>query len=216
MPGCDEALVNAWNSDNLGPPTRADVLLTFNATRKLFPNAAIVASTMDAFVTAVQVRNKPFRAQCSASGTSVRGFNGTEGRNPQGRTLPSPREPGAARVIAAPLSSVLTSVCLTPTLQPHAANLPLVTGEIADNWIYGTGSDPWKVAALRAAARSRSAYLANATQHAAVPGGSAEDPRVMNFTRQLLKGGEHTCTRHVSCPVVCVWVCTAGLARGLP
>ena len=52
--GCDEALVMAWNSDNLGPPTMDDVMLTFNSTRVLYPNAKIVASTMDAFIKAIQ------------------------------------------------------------------------------------------------------------------------------------------------------------------
>ena len=120
--GCDEALVMAWNSDNQGPPAESDVLLTFKSTRQLYPNAKIVASTMDAFITAIQ---------------------------------------------------------------PHVASLPVVKGEIADNWIYGVGSDPYKVAVMRAAARSRSAYLAGAAA------GAMED-KLLNFSRQLLKGGEHT------------------------
>ena len=73
--GCDEALVMAWNSDNLGPPPMSDVLLIFSSTRRLYPNATVVASTMDKFIEAVQ---------------------------------------------------------------PHAASLPVVRGEIADNWIYGS------------------------------------------------------------------------------
>ena len=121
--GSDEALVMAWNGDNQGPPSLADVLLTFNKTQQLFPNAVVVASTMDAFVRAVQ---------------------------------------------------------------PHAASLPVVDGEIADNWIYGVGSDPYKVAAMRAAARSRSKYLSTQSQT------TEEAMQMLNFSRQLLKGGEHT------------------------
>ena len=50
--------------------------------------------------------NEPhFRVKCSASATSALGVNGIEGRNPQGRTTPSPREPGAGRMASVPLSS---------------------------------------------------------------------------------------------------------------
>ena len=55
------------------------------------------------------------------------GVNGTEGRNPQGRTPPSPREPGVARVLSAPLSSVLTFVFLTSTLLQRLAAMPVHT-----------------------------------------------------------------------------------------
>ena len=44
----------AWNSDNLGPPTISDVILIFNSTRQLYPNAKVVASTMDAFIKAIR------------------------------------------------------------------------------------------------------------------------------------------------------------------
>jgi len=125
--GCKEGLMMAWNSDNLGPPTLSQVLRVFNTTRQFFPNAKIVASSMDNFIRAVQ---------------------------------------------------------------PHVNSLPVITGEIADNWIYGTGSDPWKVAALRTATRSRSAYLANSSRHAAMA--AQEKQQLWNFSRQLLKGGEHT------------------------
>jgi hypothetical protein len=83
---------------------------------------------------------------------------------------------------------------------------------MADNWIYGTGSDPWKVAAMRAATRSRSAYLAlnysarrelhaqhSPQQHQQqyLPQQreqqeEQENQQMLNFSRQLLKGGEHT------------------------
>jgi hypothetical protein len=56
--GCTEGLMMAWNSDNLGPPTLGDVIQIFNSTRKLFPNAKIVASTMDNFIRAVRPANK--------------------------------------------------------------------------------------------------------------------------------------------------------------
>ena len=42
---------------------------------------------------------------------------------------------------------------------------------------------------MRAAARSRSAYLANASRHGLSVG---DDRQLLNFSRQILKGGEHT------------------------
>jgi hypothetical protein len=65
------------------------------------------------------------------------------------------------------------------------ANLPVVTGEIGDTWIYGTGTDPQKVSQFRAAARLREQFLA---QGKARP----DDPRIQQASRCLLMVGEHT------------------------
>jgi Domain of unknown function (DUF5054) len=44
-------------------------------------------------------------------------------------------------------------------LAPHCSNLPVVTQEIGDTWIYGCASDPLKVARFRALSRLREKWL---------------------------------------------------------
>jgi hypothetical protein len=70
-------------------------------------------------------------------------------------------------------------------LEPIRQQLPLVTGEIGDTWIHGTGSDPLKVSQFRELLRLRSKWL-------------ADDPSIRaeswfrNFQRRLLLVPEHT------------------------
>ena len=60
--------------------------------------------------------------------------------------------PGA-RIIATDLSTVAT------VLKPLRPRLPVVTKEIGDTWIYGTGSDPGKVARYRELSRLRQEWI---------------------------------------------------------
>jgi hypothetical protein len=62
--------------------------------------------------------------------------------------------PGA-NVIASTLDAYARNIA------PHRALLPVVTAEIADTWIYGTGSDPLKVTRYRALRRLRNAWERN-------------------------------------------------------
>ena len=51
VPGLSHALAYDWRSDNGGPPMSVgEVLSGFETVRKAFPNATVVASTLDAFV----------------------------------------------------------------------------------------------------------------------------------------------------------------------
>ncbi|XP_067655022.1 uncharacterized protein [Haliotis asinina] len=70
--------------------------------------------------------------------------------------------------------------------QSIKAKLPVVTKEIGDTWIQGAGSDPRKVAEMRAFLRARTRCL-----EAKVC--SLSDPAFYNSSRFLLKLGEHTC-----------------------
>ncbi|XP_041367668.1 uncharacterized protein LOC121382209 [Gigantopelta aegis] len=70
--------------------------------------------------------------------------------------------------------------------QAVKSQLPVVTTEIGDTWIQGAGSDPRKVAAMRAFFRARSACLKTGSCNMA-------DPAFYNASRFLLKLGEHTC-----------------------
>ena len=63
--------------------------------------------------------------------------------------------------------------------------LPEYTNEMGDTWIHGVGSDPLKVARWRAVCRLRSACL----RDSACP---SSTPAFYNFSRLLLKAGEHT------------------------
>ncbi|KAK9915574.1 hypothetical protein WJX75_001002 [Coccomyxa subellipsoidea] len=60
-------------------------------------------------------------------------------------------------------------------------DLPVVTKEIGDTWIYGVQSDAHKVAEFRAMMRMRRSMLSEST-----------DPKMRNFTRMLIKVPEHT------------------------
>ena len=63
--------------------------------------------------------------------------------------------------------------------------LPVVTGEVGDSWIHGIGSDPWKIARLRAMSRLRRDWLARD----ALQAGSDTD---VAFSLPLAMVGEHT------------------------
>ncbi len=65
------------------------------------------------------------------------------------------------------------------------SRLPVVTAEIADTWIHGVGSDPWKVA------RFRELAAVHRTALAADPG-LADDSRFQRFAENLLLVAEHT------------------------
>merc|ERR1712176_1505921 len=62
---------------------------------------------------------------------------------------------------------------------------PIIDGEIGDTWIHGMQSDPWKNAINRAAQRQRTKCLKSG-------GCSYESGAFYNFSRLLLKNGEHT------------------------
>lgn len=49
VPGLRDALAVVFSADNLGPPTAAQVIETFEALGKRYPGAEITASTLDAF-----------------------------------------------------------------------------------------------------------------------------------------------------------------------
>jgi len=91
-----------------------------------------------------------------------------------------------------PHAQVIASTFETFTqhLSAYAHELPVITGEIGDTWIYGCPSDARKLAALRAFNRVWDAYV----------GGDPDKMRhALNFdkvfanaTRLMLKLGEHT------------------------
>jgi len=70
-------------------------------------------------------------------------------------------------------------------LKDHVADLPVVTSEIGDTWIYGVASDPLKQALYRTTLQLR---------QACVDSGSCvdSDKRFFDFNRLLLKISEHT------------------------
>lgn len=70
-------------------------------------------------------------------------------------------------------------------LRIRAAGLPVITGEIGDSWIHGTGTDPWKTQRLRALLRLRRAWQTAGTFTSASPGWNA-------FHEHLLLIAEHT------------------------
>ena len=70
-------------------------------------------------------------------------------------------------------------------LEKFKSQLPVYTEEIGDTWIYGTGSDPWKVAQFRAIMSARSDCLQRGQCN-------LTDERFFNFSALLLKNAEHT------------------------
>lgn len=63
--------------------------------------------------------------------------------------------------------------------------LPVITDEIGDTWIHGTGTDPLKISQFRELARLRRTWLdAGQVQ--------ADDPQIAAFSRLLLLVPEHT------------------------
>lgn len=70
-------------------------------------------------------------------------------------------------------------------LRARAAGLPVITGEIGDSWIHGTGSDPWKTQRLRTLLRLRRGWQAGGRFGPASPGWD-------RFHEHLLLIAEHT------------------------
>ncbi len=70
-------------------------------------------------------------------------------------------------------------------LQPYRAQLPVVTQEIGDTWIYGCASDPLKVARYREVSRLRDAWIAQGKFQI----GDVTD---LALLRSLLLEAEHT------------------------
>ena len=66
------------------------------------------------------------------------------------------------------------------------SSLPVYTKEIGDIWVYGPPSDPLKLAKFRAAQRLRTQCLLEKKCN-------LESETFFNFSRFLLKNGEHTC-----------------------
>ncbi|HEX5412523.1 MAG TPA: DUF5054 domain-containing protein [Terriglobia bacterium] len=84
-----------------------------------------------------------------------------------------------AKVSAANLSDIALAV------EPHKANLPVVTQEIGDTWIYGVASDPVKVARYREVMRLRKEWVGEGK----FQGGDSTDLRLL---MRLLLPPEHT------------------------
>ena len=70
-------------------------------------------------------------------------------------------------------------------VEPHRAQLPVVTQEIGDTWIHGVASDPLKVARYREVCRLRSAWVTGGRMAV----GDATDVALL---RHLLLEAEHT------------------------
>lgn len=84
-----------------------------------------------------------------------------------------------AEIRAASLSDMAQAVA------PYRENLPAVTGEIGDTWIYGCPSDPLKVARYRAVSRLREEWIGRGSLQI----GDATD---LQLLRHLLLEAEHT------------------------
>ena len=84
-----------------------------------------------------------------------------------------------AQLSAASLTEIANAV------EPHRSNLPVVTQEIGDTWIYGISSDPLKVARYREVARLRKAWLAEEKFQVG-------DQTDLAMLRRLLLEPEHT------------------------
>jgi hypothetical protein len=84
-----------------------------------------------------------------------------------------------AEIVATDLTAIANAV------GPHRENLPVVTQELGDTWIYGVGSDPLKVARYREVQRLRDTWIAAGKLQA----GSTED---LAMLRNVLLEAEHT------------------------
>ena len=84
-----------------------------------------------------------------------------------------------AQIMATNLAAVADAV------EPYRNNLPIVTQELGDTWIYGIASDPLKVARYREVARLRQKWIAAGSLHA----GDAADIALL---RRMLLEPEHT------------------------
>ncbi len=70
-------------------------------------------------------------------------------------------------------------------LPARARALPVVSAELGDSWIFGTGADPWKTQRFRELARLRREWLA---AQRLLP----DSPVMVRFDRELLLVAEHT------------------------
>lgn len=86
--------------------------------------------------------------------------------------------PGAA-VVASDLDGFMSGL----SGQKH--QLPIVTGELADGWIYGIASDPIKLQRMRELARARKDWLASGAA-------DAHPATLRRFTLLSTKNSEHT------------------------
>jgi hypothetical protein len=84
-----------------------------------------------------------------------------------------------AKVTASNLSQIATAA------EPYRSNLPVVTQEIGDTWIFGPPSDPVKVARYREAARLRREWIAQAKFRVG-------DTTDLGLLRRVLLAAEHT------------------------
>jgi hypothetical protein len=84
-----------------------------------------------------------------------------------------------AQIIPTSLTEIANAV------EPHRANLPVVTQEIGDTWIYGVSSDPLKLARFRELARLRREWIAQEKFQT----GDATDVELLRY---LLLDVEHT------------------------
>jgi hypothetical protein len=84
-----------------------------------------------------------------------------------------------AKVTASNLSEIATAV------EPYRSNLPVVTEEIGDTWIYGVPSDPVKVTRYREVSRLRREWIAQAKFRVG-------DTTDLGLLRRLLLAAEHT------------------------
>lgn len=84
-----------------------------------------------------------------------------------------------AKVVPASLTEIANAV------RPYRKNLPIVTQEIGDSWIYGCGSDPLKVARYRELARLRQSWI----EQGKFRSGDATD---LALLRRVLLEAEHT------------------------
>jgi hypothetical protein len=84
----------------------------------------------------------------------------------------------AAKIVSTNLNTIATA------LQPLRSELPVVTKEMGDTWIYGVGSDPGKVGRYRELCRLRREWLSKGT----FKQGDAVD---LALTSKLILGPEH-------------------------
>jgi hypothetical protein len=91
----------------------------------------------------------------------------------------------AARFPGAAISAGRMDDWAGDDLRARAASLPVVTGEIGDSWIHGTGTDPWKTQRLRTLLRLRRRWQAEGRFGPGSPGWDG-------FHEHLLLVAEHT------------------------
>ena len=84
-----------------------------------------------------------------------------------------------AKVTASNLSEIAAAI------EPYRSNLPVVTQEIGDTWIYGVPSDPVKVARYREVSRLRREWIGQAKFQVG-------DTTDLGLLRRLLLAAEHT------------------------